>query len=73
LEEEATKEALKLLSYLNQHENTIRAIGFYGSQMPWDFLVWTLVPLLIFTSQGMVNSTKGKSFDSPKRTDGGDW
>lgn len=42
--------AVKLLESFNRSENEIRSIGFIGSDFIWEKLLWTFIPVSIFSA-----------------------
>jgi RNA polymerase sigma factor (sigma-70 family) len=63
----------KVIDYLWSHEDEIRKIGFYGSCLPAERLMWSVVTMFIsFVSRNSPLLIRLKSKDSfPVRPDGG--
>ncbi|MFA6110352.1 MAG: sigma-70 family RNA polymerase sigma factor [Candidatus Latescibacterota bacterium] len=65
--------ASAVLSRIRQREDAIRQLGFYGSDLPLEALLWILVPRVVRSAWGTArtNAPESKGERYPPRKDGG--
>jgi RNA polymerase sigma factor (sigma-70 family) len=66
--------AEKIISVFRTYQNEIKSIGFAGSDLDTDFLLWAFIPaalqILYYQSLGYVLNKNNTAINTPKRKDG---